>query len=407
MKDTKTDNGRYKHHKLVFDPVPFAGGSKIAVGEMLSLCRDSNTLFTILTNDTKSWKNECKLPNCQIIAFTLPQILQVQTTGLGYWLKQSFLTTIVCAIRAKLTLKRQKISQLIGISGPGVDLSLYLSNFLLRCDIVQLIQGPVAVSGSIGMSLTKAHRVFYLSSAKASIITALKRHFVKQKLGDQSAMDFANFQILGSNFESFDNGLNDKRWPTPCEYLETQIFWAASLLKWKGLDLLIESNTIINQQLTIPHHVCFIRPENTHTPIVDAPQSGKGLHWYEKPNNLDEIRSRCSIYISTSQDEPFGLSTLECLAAGLCVVIPSDNAYWDKILKHNVSCIKYQPGDANSLAKAVLKLAYQPNQIKSIGLAGQQIAQAYTSQKCYQRIVTELLNGPSNEIPTKAIRGVR
>lgn len=406
MKNTSAVRSGFKQHKLVYDPVPFAGGSKIAVREMLSLCSDSDTLFTILTNDPVSWEKELNQSNCRIISFSLPQFLQVQTTGLGYWLKQSFLTTIVSTWRVKLAFKRQKISQLIGISGPGVDLSLYLSKFLFKCEVVQLIQGPVAASRSIGLSLTKAHRVFYLSSAKSSIISALKRHFIETKLDEQSAFDFANFQLLGNKFERFDNGLNDKRWPTPCEYLETQIFWAASLLKWKGLDLLIESNTIINQQLNIPHHICFIRPENTETPVVQAPQSGRGLNWYEKPSNLDEIRSRCSIYISTSQNEPFGLSILECLAAGLCVVIPSDNAYWDRILEHDVSCIKYQPSDKNSLAKAILRLAYQPAQIKTIGLAGQKIAQDYTSSKCYKRIVTELLSDSNDDVAFTIVRGM-
>ncbi|MEI8597440.1 glycosyltransferase [Vibrio sp. M60_M31a] len=120
-------------------------------------------------------------------------------------------------------------------------------------------------------------------------------------------------------------------------------FWAASLLKWKGLETLIKASKRAAISQSVVLNVCYIRPVDTCLPISNAPVLLSHTIWYEDPENLDDIRSQSNIFVSTSCNEPFGLSILEALAAGMCVVIPSDGAYWDKTLTHNENCIKYQP----------------------------------------------------------------
>lgn len=375
-------------YKLLFDPVPYSGGSKIAAREMLDLCKESKVHISVLTSDTTSWNNNSSNRDLSVLYYSMPTFIHANTSGLGYWCKQIILLMILLFTLFKLRLNKQKVTTLIGISGPGVDLALYLCQFIAHYKVIQLIQGPVAASRSIGYCLTKATKVFYLRSSKASIIAAVERYF-SASLSATTARDFALFHATGANLLPFDNGLNQQRWPTPCEYIDTHIFWAASLLKWKGLDTLLSANKLIGNQLKLQFHICYIRPEQTNAEIVSAPQPNRGIHWYEKPTNLDEIRSRCSIFISTSQNEPFGLSILESLAAGLCVIIPSDNAYWDQTLVEGVHCLKYQPNNPSSLANTLRKLAYQPQKIQKIGHAGQQLAQNYHASICYHHIVTE------------------
>jgi len=117
----------------------------------------------------------------------------------------------------------------------------------------------------------------------------------------------------------------------------------------------------------------------TKTPV-------NGINWYESPSNLDEIRRSNSIFISTSKREPFGLSILEALAAGLCVVIPSDGAYWDHRLIHNKNCIKYTPGDASDLAHVLRDLQANPNRLNRIALTGKLVAQQYRASVRYKNI---------------------
>ncbi|WP_375754007.1 glycosyltransferase family 4 protein [Vibrio sp. HN007] len=376
-------------HKLIFDPVPFSGGSKIAVREMLALCNPDNVKFTVLTNNPASWSDKDTKDRLTVMSYSLPELIQTRVGGLGYWFKQLLLLLIICYTHIKLSLRGQKPSAILGISGPGVDLSIYLFKYLFNCKIIQLVQGPVAPSRSIGYCLTRADEVFYLSSSKPSIIAALHTHF-NSSLSATTAKEITHFQVSCSRYVAFDNGLNKQRWPTPCEYLETNVFWAASLLKWKGLDILLEASRIVRENVKLQYQICYIKPESTNAEVSLTPIDEEGFHWFEKPGNLDEIRSRCSIFVSTSKNEPFGLSILESLAAGLCVVIPADNAYWDQKLVNSENCIKYQPENPSSLADALCQLAFNPRTIERVGQSGRKIAQRYEASISYRHIVESL-----------------
>jgi glycosyltransferase involved in cell wall biosynthesis len=125
-----------------------------------------------------------------------------------------------------------------------------------------------------------------------------------------------------------------------------------------------------------------------------------GVTWRRQPDNLDQVRAGCNIFVSTSSKEPFGLSILESLAAGLCVVIPQDSAYWDRQLINNINCIKYIPGSAESLAKAIQTLLDHPSRIRRIGTAGSFFAEHYRAESCYQHIVATLANPDGKPVVT-------
>ena len=78
------------------------------------------------------------------------------------------------------------------------------------------------------------------------------------------------------------------------------------------------------------------------------------------------------------------------MAAGLCVVIPSDGAYWDERLEHGVNCIKYLPNDAQSLTNAITDILQQPFYIKRIGKAGQLVADRYAARRRYRNIHSKI-----------------
>ncbi len=139
-----------------------------------------------------------------------------------------------------------------------------------------------------------------------------------------------------------------------------------------------------------PTQVCYIRPKNKALPASDAPQKVEHFSWHEIPDNLDEIRQSTNVFVSTSHNEPFGLSILEAMAAGMCVIIPRDNAYWDQVLEHNVNCIKYDSSDVNSLTNALLYATSDLALIQQVGKAAQLIAQDYQAQLAYDDIACTL-----------------
>lgn len=104
------------------------------------------------------------------------------------------------------------------------------------------------------------------------------------------------------------------------------------------------------------------------------------MSWHESPGNLDDIRANASIFVSTSRREPFGLSILEALAAGLCVVIPRDGAYWDRTLTDGVSCVGYRSGDPDDLNEKIRYLLENRDVTRRSAKGGQEVAARYRAE---------------------------
>ena len=386
--NTKTRNANDKAtHGLIYDPIPFAGGSKIATLEMLMTTHESiekqaddNVSFTIVTADPDSWRTAVSKLNARII--TLPNwgFLTVPQ-GVRYWVAQLVLALILMATVIRLP----RISYSVGASNPGIDMALYIVKWVWRMPIIQLVHGPVGLSRSIGYCFTRADSIFYLSSSIDSIRAAISCYF--SKAHDSKQAEIMTRAVLESaRFESFTNGLTQANWPTQSTGTSSDVFWAASLLKWKGLETLNEALDITNQATPWNTNICYITPQNTHLGVSSLPTESTYTKLFHAPNNLDQIRASSGIFVSTSINEPFGLSVLESLAAGLCVVIPSDGAYWDRVLEDNVNCLKFAPQDPQSLYEAVQTLIDEPQLRQRLSQASLDIAKQYRAEHCYASI---------------------
>jgi glycosyltransferase involved in cell wall biosynthesis len=115
------------------------------------------------------------------------------------------------------------------------------------------------------------------------------------------------------------------------------------------------------------------------------------VRWYESPDRLDRLRAESDIFVSTSSHEPFGLSILEAMAAGLCVIIPADGAYWDQQLKDGIDCVKYRPGDALDLAEKIMVTREDPNRVERIGDSARRLASNYCAEWLYAPIAEQML----------------
>ena len=360
-------------HILILDAIPFAGGSKIATNHILKTLEQEAIRYTVITKDPKSW------PGRQVHfspLWQLPGLLTCEQ-GWGYLMRQLLLMLSVFMAR----IKYGKIDLAIAPSGPGVDIALYLAKCLLPYPVLQFIHGPVAPSRSIGLCLARAKKVYYLSCARDSIQAALTR-----ALGNSRAQA----QITGKAFEELVNGLPRPSWPSPCRYDRPRVFWAASLLRWKGLDLLLTALNSLALEDRPDTDICYIKPKDIQQPISRAPREIGKVTWYQSPKNLDNIRAACNIFVSTSIKEPFGLSILEALAAGHCVLLPADGAYWDLVLEHNVNCFKYTPGDSIELANLLRHISRDMTLLKRIARCGQQMAQNYRAEKQYLSIKAQI-----------------
>ncbi len=382
------------HLCLIFDPIPFKGGSKIATNDALAES-NPNQRFVVVTIEPKFWQQSRlqQSHNIQIIKLWLLPWLNKFHTGKGYWLNQLWiaLSLMFIVFRIKTT-TGSMVQTVIGASGPGIDMPLYIVKRLLHWKVIQFVHGNSASSRSIGYCFSIAEHVFYLPTTRNSILSALLC-YLSPSMEQTCATTLAEKTVLSSRFHTFINGIPESRWPTRCHAPEPRLFWAASLLKWKGLDLLVEALRMSESQIQLASTLCYIRPKDIDLPISMAPVEAPNTAWFEDPNNLDEIRAQSSIFVSTSVNEPFGLSILEALAAGLCVVIPQDGAFWDQELIHGVNCIKYKAGDSTSLSNALVTLTHDTHLIALCQQSGLKVAHKFHA--CHQyREFTETLSTP-------------
>lgn len=361
-------------HLLVIDPIAFTGGSKIATENILRLLDLKQMRITILTADHDSWRWS---PLKRVRLFETAWFSQ-QEQGIFYFLRHLLIAFQLLLI----PLRFGRVNIATGASGPGVDLALYLLKPVLGFRLVQLIHGPVACSRTIARCLCAADEIHYLKSTRSSLLAAL------------NTLTATPHTLMAPHFQVMQNGLPDHAWPGRCQRDCPVIFWAASLLKWKGLETLLDALKLVDTRVRPDTHICYIRPQKSPLPASHAPVDMDAVHWYENPVHLNDIRKAANIFVSTSQHEPFGLSILEAMAAGHCVLIPADNAYWDRILKNGIDCIKYKPGDAVDLAKKLQTVSSDMSCVRNLGNAAIRVAQHYRASIQYATIKNSLQGTP-------------
>lgn len=376
---------------LVFDPIPFKGGSKIATSDAL-LQSHPQQIFIVATVDPDFWLRSHlhQSHNTRIMRLWLVPALNRQHCGKGYWLNQLWICCHLLFILLWARLSTGNIvTTAVGASGPGIDMPLYILKRLFRIKVMQFIHGDCAASRSIGYCLSVADHVFYLPTTLNSLTQSLRCYWQAQTLNSDAEAQ-VHKTLQSCRYHPFINGIPKHRWPSRSETHAPRLFWAASLLKWKGLDLFIQAVQLYDHQTVLDKTICYIRPNNIDLEVSQAPVELSNTTWFEDPDNLDAIRAKNSIFVSTSVNEPFGLSILEALAAGMCVVIPEDGAYWDQKLTDGVNCVKYRPNDAVSLANVLRDLSQAHNHLRSYQLAALQAAERYRAEVQYQEFVQYL-----------------
>jgi glycosyltransferase involved in cell wall biosynthesis len=362
-----------KTRLLIVDPIPFHGGSKIATQSILDDIGHYLDV-TILSAAPESWSN-C---NADIHKLVEPAFLRNCSHGILYLLKHLLILINILVLK----LRKGGFDRYIGASIPGSDISLYLGRYFLSGKTIQFVHGPVPPSRISAKAMLNADRVFYLKSSKESMQECL------------DLLDFKSIDIeLNRRFTPFVNGLNPSKWPTQAKPMNgVKIFWAASLLKWKGLEILSQALAMFDGGQQPVTRICYIQPADKILEVSSLPPQNEWVKCYETPENFDEIRADSNVFISTSMQEPFGLSILEAMAAGHTLIIPRDGAYWDQELVEGRDCLKYEPQNARSLYEQIQRLLSDLTLHQTLQEASLRIAKNYQSKSVYASIHQELLS---------------
>jgi len=362
-----------KNTLLVLDAIPFFGGSKVATKAILRQLISKNIHISILSEDPQAWED------IEVTTYKLPKLPIVwrSETGLSYYIKHFWIGIFLLFT----WLRSGRSTSVLGTSGPGVDLSIYMFKVLFPGSVscLQLVHGPVGKSRTIARCLIQADLVAHLDSTKASMENAMTslmpRHAISYFFSD-------------NKFQRMINGIPNSLWPTPTnsDFTSAKCLWAASLLKWKGLHYLANALSYFPTNSTPESVLCYIPAKHTDLPLSDLPEGIPNMEKYESPSDLDRIRASCNIFISTSDKEPFGMSILEAMASGLCIVIPSDGAYWDQVLKNDIDCIKYSPRNSKDLCRKLNDLCKNMGKAKQLGENAAKKALNYRAETCYSAV---------------------
>lgn len=380
---------------LVFDPVAYFGGSKqVAKRLVAQLPRDIEVW--VATNDVVTWQDEA----VYCYPLSTPACLRGKKYGIAFYLKH------LCYALQLLRLNKEAggFARIVGLSGPTVDFALAILQCCKHSTFIQLVQGPVPDSRSAGFGLSRASRIFSLTTAIPSVKKALKRFLsrISLKRGDQQAVSVEQFtNAIDQSEIKVHQGVCQSESKSECtsekKHQGVEILWSASLIQWKRLDVLLAALKILRNTYGLTEfivNICYIKPPTGEVSCIDIDDISSELppnvRLFEQPDNLAELRARASIFVSTAEREPFGLAILEALAAKLAVVVPKDGAYWDQTLEDGKNCVKYQALSASELAQCLARLIHNPKRCRRIAAKGQLKSRQYQASNCYAQITKAL-----------------
>jgi len=182
-------------HILIFDPVPYANGSKQVTHQVLELINQKDHKITVLTANKSVWQD---IPNADLVNLRVPNWLNQSQSKMGHWLIQYYFCIMLFVTR----LLHGRIDSAVAAAAPSIDIPLYLMHWLFRYEIIQLIHAPVGWSRAIGYCLTHADRVFYPPIARSSMLEAIACQW--EKMPNSLAHQQARLEMKRDKYTPFD-----------------------------------------------------------------------------------------------------------------------------------------------------------------------------------------------------------
>lgn len=268
------------------------------------------------------------------------------------------------ASELELILSRHEPHVAIANNTPQANAALYFARGSER--IFQYIRGPFYSSKLASMLLEQAERIFCVGDvATASAVLSVRD---------------------ASRVSQITEGLSASQWPSPIEHDATRWMWAATLMRWKGLELMLEAYEQLDPEARPPLDVCYI-------PVSESEGAGsipshlpRGVMLHESPD-IDRVRRAANVFIHTAlAPEPFGRVILESMAAGLCVVVPDEGGAGEQVT-HGVSGLRYKARSVNSLTQTLRALVERPAQIAQMGRRASKLASGRSASVAFAELL--------------------
>ncbi len=138
----------------------------------------------------------------------------------------------------------------------------------------------------------------------------------------------------------------------------------------KGGDVLLRAFALVRREISGAELVLI------GSDMPSPPPGVRTLGYLSKKNPahvalIEETYRDAGIYVLPSLYEPFGISLLEAMAHSL-PCIAANHCAMPEIVSHGETGLVVKPGDADSLAAAMLELARDPARAIAFGAAGRE-----------------------------------
>lgn len=266
---------------------------------------------------------------------------------------------------------------------PQVNAALYLAHEEGR--VFQYIRGPFYTSRLATLLLGQAERIFCVGDVAAASAVLSGRDATKvMKISE---------------------GLSASQWPSPNKAGAQRWMWAATLMRWKGLPLMLEAYGRLDPTLRPELDVCYI-------PVPGAEGAGsipsclpEGVTLHESPE-LDVIRQEASVLIHTAlTPEPFGRVILESRAAGLCVVVPDEGGASEQVT-HGVDGLRYTARSVAALERSLKLLLERPANATALGQLAAKAAARHTARVAFAKLLDACVEPTTREMSSSRGRHV-
>jgi glycosyltransferase involved in cell wall biosynthesis len=127
--------------------------------------------------------------------------------------------------------------------------------------------------------------------------------------------------------------------------------WAASGLSTRGWRLVVAGSGSLRAELE---------------ELADELGCSGSVEFAGQVTETDALLASSSILLAPPPLEPFGLSVVEAMSHGLAIVAAAGGAHVETV---GSAGLLFPPGDAEAAARALIRLADDPGELRSIGAA--------------------------------------
>lgn len=234
-----------------------------------------------------------------------------------------------------------------------------------------------------------------LFSIGPNISAVFGSHYMK-RFYSASGIHFANDVVVHNGVPLEEISLAASLWPR--EAKKVDLLFASRMVEIKGAHLAVEGLSILkDERPDINWNLELVGDCSDKNYVEEVMRLAKKLDVYEwvslrgrvAADKLNELFRSKDVYLFPSLYEPFSLTLIHALGAGIPTVA-SDIGGNTEIVSHRDTGLLFKAKDARSLARSVIEFVDQPSHIHEVKINGARRAKEFSAERMVEGMLTHL-----------------